>query len=519
MIITNIPEKNRDLYHRVAQSISGYNKILLSYSGGLDSTVLLDILTTLRDHFNNLVSYPFSIRAIHIQHNISKYANDWAIHCFKQCNVRNVPLSVVHIKYPTTDNKKSNIECLARNIRYNILFNHLNSGEILLTAHHLDDQTESFFLALKRGSGPLGLSGIKQTILTNKNKCKLLRPLLDFSRKELKIYANNKKLTWIEDDSNFNTKFDRNFLRIKILPLLYNRWPHFNKVVTRSAKLCEDQENLLKELLSNTLKTVINSKDYYSLSFKPLFQYSALKRRAIIRLWLSMLDIKMPSYQLTNRIWNEVVLSKQDAQPSLQLSNCICRRFKEKLYILPINMKYSFKTTKLDWNKIHNTILLPTNLGLLLRYPLNITLHTQKKLPCLNSSIIKKLQPNILCNYIKNFNKILTVCTVRPPSAHEQVSILFGHTNNTIYIVNKRHGKYLKKIWQEFNIPPWLRSRIPLLFYNNTLISAIGVFITKHGRYYNTNNKKNNTLSWQISWVQDTSTYKIFKQSIKIQLE
>ncbi|WP_331828276.1 tRNA lysidine(34) synthetase TilS [Candidatus Blochmannia sp. SNP] len=499
-----------ELYHKVTNCLIGHKKLLLSYSGGLDSTVLLDILTTLKNNTNNLISSPLIFRAIYVHHGISNYADNWANHCSEQCKRRNIPFSIIYINYYNSKNKQRNIEELARNLRYKNLYNHLNSEETLLTAHHMNDQVESLFLALKRGSGPAGLSGITKNALYA-NKHKLLRPLLDCSREQLEIYAHKKNLTWVEDDTNTDIRFDRNFLRTKILPSLYQRWPCFNQVVARTAQLCRDQENLLNEFLSEFLQKLIDISDD-SLLFRPLFQCSIPKRQALLRRWLANFSIKMPSYQLINRIWKEVVLSRRDSAPILQLDTCLCRRFREKLYILPISMKSSLNRIKLSWKIIHNTISLPNNLGMLIYQPLEF-----------NESLSKDiLDPNLNINFPlntsnipKNSKRILTHCFIRAPKSDEKISIIFGHVDGLLHIIGRNRGRSLKKIWQELKIPPWLRSRIPLLFYNKILITAIGVFITKNGRITNENN-----ISWKISWLQeDIVSYKIFRNSINYYLK
>lgn len=511
MITTNTSSEDWDLYRKVTHCLVGHTKLLLSYSGGLDSTVLLDILTRLKNSSDHFRSSPFILRAIYVHHGISNYADKWASHCSNQCKLRGIPFSVIHINcYNASESKQSNIEALARNLRYKKLYNHLNSKEILLTAHHMNDQVESLFLALKRGSGPSGLSGMSKNALYA-NKYRLLRPLLDCSREQLEMYAYKKKLDWIEDDTNTNTRFDRNFLRIKILPSIYRRWPFFNQVVARTAQLCRDQENLLNELLSESFQKLIDESDG-SFLFIPLFQYSIPKRQALLRRWLSHFSMKMPSYQLINRIWKEVVLSRRDATPILQLDKYLCRRFREKLYILPANMRCSLNRIELSWNIIHNVFILPYNLGTLIYQPLSVNEHVSKN--AFNPHLNINFSLNMSHDVFEKSKKVLTHCFVRAPKSDEKISIIFGNIDGLLYILGRNHGRHLKKIWQELGVPPWLRSRIPLLFYNKTLITAIGVFITHNGKI----TSKENT-SWQISWLQDILFYKIFKNSVCYHLE
>lgn len=512
MSLINILPKDWYLHRQVAMYIVKYRRLLLSYSGGLDSTVLLDILTTLRNINNNhyhLMSFPLVLRAVHVHHGMHQYADKWADHCIRQCKIRNVSFQVVYINsfYNKMNNKKHNVEALARYLRYQKLYDHLNLKETLVTAHHMNDQVETLLLALKRGSGPTGLSSMQINTLHH-YRYRILRPLLKCSRVQLEKYAINNHLDWVEDDTNKSVIFDRNFLRIKILPLLCQRWPSFNKVVTRTAELCRNQENLLNELLSDSLNALIDTDN--SLYFEPLLQYSVLKRQALLRFWIINFSKNIPSYQFIYRIWKEVILSRNDATPILQLNQHLYRRFRKKLYIIPVNMMFPINTITLDWIDSHNTIVLPYNLGLLVFYPLIFNeIFLQKKKLISNTNITYIL--NTFFDFFKKHGKILTTCIVRSPKFNEKISIRFGHTCGLLYILNRNRGRKLKKIWQELAIPPWLRSRIPLLFYNHTLIAAIGVFITKNGAI---NDVKDTDISRQIFWVQDTLSYHFFKNSI-----
>lgn len=512
--VSNSLLTDRYLYNKVANCICGHRKLLLSYSGGLDSTVLLDILATLIKCPNPFLRLtdPFFLRAIYIDHGFNINSSNWADHCAKQCAMRNIPFHIIRINCDLFYKKSSNIEEMARILRYQALCNCLNSKEILLTAHHIDDQVETVLLALKRGSGPTGLSGIHKNIILNNNH-RLLRPFLECSQVQIKEYAYRKKLIWIEDNTNTDIRFDRNFLRINIIPLLKKRWPSFNIVVARTAQLCRNQENLLKEFLLESLNTLIDSDG--SLFYDPLLKYSQVKRNALLRCWLNNFFINMPSYQLLNRIWQEVILCKSDANPILRLGQYICRRFHKKLYILSIDMASTMHSLSISWNILNNTISLPLKLGLLISQKLTININEYYSDKLWKSYTNLNILLDIFINHFKIPGKILTDCVVRSPTINEKVSIRFGKIDGLLYIVNRNRGRKLKKIWQELNIPPWLRDKIPLLFYNNTLIAAIGIFITNDGKATNFFNTTHNKCTvWRIFWIQRESYYITFKYSV-----
>ncbi|AIN47004.1 tRNA lysidine(34) synthetase TilS [Candidatus Palibaumannia cicadellinicola] len=456
-----------DVLHRlqqqVAKSIVGHSRLLLAFSGGLDSTVLLDILKSLRDA-NNVPQ--LSLRAIHINHGLSSHADKWVTHCEQQCRERAIPFSFVRVMLETTPD---GIEAAARSARYRALHEVLVPGEVLLTAQHQDDQAETLLLALKRGSGPAGLAAMAADSSFGCHR--LLRPLLACSRAQLATYAVDIGLNWIEDESNQNDRFDRNFLRLHILIPLQQRWPQFSQAATRSAQLCREQENLLDELLKETLATLVMSDG--ALQLTPLFPMNHLRRGALLRRWLASQGARMPSRQQLAHIWQEVALSRRGAAPQFVIGDKLLRRFRNRLYLLSAQILAQPKVEVLLWPVSATQLLLPQNIGLLI---LQLT----------DSVISVSNNPSVA-------NKSVSI--IRAPQPDERVSVRFGKVNGLLRIVGKRHGRTLQKIWQELAVPPWQRGRIPLLFYNQTLITAPGLFITWDGEV------QNNCTQWCLHWL------------------
>nr|BET44432.1 MAG: tRNA lysidine(34) synthetase TilS [Candidatus Aschnera chinzeii] len=436
-----------DIFHSkiiksIIKTIGSIRKILVGFSGGLDSTVLLHALIMIRNHLiPNL-----DIRAIYINHGISKYSKVWGRHCKIICTKWNVIYCVHNININTD---KKGIESAARYARYKVFHEICLPNEVIFTAHQLNDQVETFLLFLKRGSGPAGLSGMSK--FTPFYNTYLVRPLLSFQRNELLAYAIKNNLTWIDDDSNSNSNYDRNFLRLNIIPLLIKRWPFFLSSVFRTAKICKEEQLLLCEALKDTLSTVINSDG--SLNISMLLTHSDVKKYFILRYWFKLHNMLMPSYVQLKCILYEVVCAKLDANPKLILSDHVIRRYRNKLWITRNYQDIS--QVCLIW-QLPNTIVLPDNLGAL---------------------------------QVSNHG-----FSYRCPNINEIVSIRFG-LKGKIKIVGRLHSRHSKKLWQEFGIAPWLRNRIPLLYYNDTLIAAIGVFITEYGGNYNSNSVLN------IQWL------------------
>jgi len=204
----------------IKKIISQYKEksFLIAYSGGIDSTVLLYQMFKIRQKNSKI-----KIRAIHINHNIHPSSKEWEKHCTKICQKYQIPITSIQINIHC----KKNLEETLRIQRYNIFYKNLFFNEILLTAHHLNDQCETFFLFLKRGSGPTGLSGmLSKNLLGDK---KIIRPFLEKTKKELQKIAYENNLKWIEDSSNYNINYDRNFIRHKLMPILEKKWPFFLK--------------------------------------------------------------------------------------------------------------------------------------------------------------------------------------------------------------------------------------------------------------------------------------------------
>ncbi|WP_457913924.1 tRNA lysidine(34) synthetase TilS [Candidatus Gillettellia adelgis] len=420
--------KSDQLITHVLNELGMHRQLLLAFSGGLDSTVLLHLLVQLRHQHPEL-----QLRAIYIHHGLHASSDAWANSCQKQCVAWQVPLT---IQYVQVDLRCGGIEAAARTARYTVFAKTLKAREVLVTAQHLDDQSETFLLALKRGSGPAGLSSM--SMYSSVNNYVLLRPLLSCARIQLEAYAQQHNLFWINDDSNQDTRFDRNFLRRNVLPLLKQRWPHFASAVARSAHLCAVQEQLLEELSAEKLDALLAPDN--SLEVKSLFRYSEACRFLLLRHWISRYNVTLPSYLQLQRLWDEVILSRADATPRLQLGSYQIRRFRGRLYLL--SLMASLHNIRLNWSRIA-PLILPDGLGILISDTGDICL--------------------------------------RPPKPEEKVSIRFC-ARGYVRIVGRTYARPMKKLWQELSIPPWLRKRTPLIYYNDQLIAALNIFICEEGR-------------------------------------
>ncbi|WP_184486931.1 tRNA lysidine(34) synthetase TilS [Wigglesworthia glossinidia] len=456
---------------------------MLAFSGGLDSTVLLNILSKcINTSKEKLHKKTLKIRAIHINHGLHKQSSVWEKHCSLQCIKYQIPFKSIQI---SIKDFSGGLEAAARRARYQALFNNLKSSEILLTAHHQNDQIETFFLLLKRGSGPHGLSGMQ--LHTRYKKNNIFRPFLLFKKSDIKLYAVKNKLEWIEDSSNADIKYDRNFLRIKIIPVLLKRWPNLINSIANSMKLCYDQEQLLYECLQESLDHLILADG--SLNFTEILHMSKIKRYFILRSWFSKNCMHMPSIKQITYIWKNIILSKIDAQSELKIEKKIVKRFKKNLYFVSDQLKSPKKEISLSVKEIFHTkkVYLPLDLGILFFKPIIFNEQLIKKLQYLKEkNFLTKNYENTLSFFLKNkfqriqenifYLKNRCITIVKYPHFYKNIFLKFKNTQNILYM-----RKSINKKLKHNSIPPWERSRIPLLFYDNNLISALSVFITPSG--------------------------------------
>ncbi|WP_044470908.1 tRNA lysidine(34) synthetase TilS [Mannheimia massilioguelmaensis] len=419
-----------DLFEHFQQTIHHKN-ILIAFSGGLDSTALLSLFAKLHKNQPHL-----TLRAIHIHHGLSPNANGWVAHCEEICHQFNIPLIVEKVRV----NTQNGIEAGAREARYQAIAKHIQINEILATAHHLNDQTETFLLALKRGSGLQGLSAMQKENTTF--GIPILRPLLSFSRKQLEQYVQAQNLSWIEDESNLDNQYDRNFLRNEILPSIRKRWQHFDQAVQRSAQHCGEQQQLINELLEEDFQKNFSESDR-TFNIACFTQYSQLKQKALLRLWLNSLEIPMPSTVQLTQLIQDVIFAKQDANPQFVIAGKIIRRYQNKLFITDKFADLSHIILQLT---LDQKLALPDGLGEILAQQRN------------NKIYIKWQQYEIDL-----------------PFTEQPIEIRFSYSGK-VKLHSKAMNQEIKKIWQQLNVPPWQRKRIPLIFYGNQLKSAVGFF-------------------------------------------
>ncbi|QDD13327.1 tRNA lysidine(34) synthetase TilS [Candidatus Methylopumilus rimovensis] len=400
------------------QSPKKIKSMTVALSGGVDSVVLLHLVHQLQK------KYRFTLKASHVHHGLSEDADQWVKFCEALCRKWSIDLEVHYIQLPKK--KSLGIEGEARRLRYEKLLQ--AKTDCVVLAHHEDDQAETFLLQLIRGAGVKGLSSMAHF----DEDRHLWRPLLNASKSDIESYAKQHKLKWVEDESNQNIDFDRNFIRLKVLPILKNRFHHIIKVISRSSSHLAEAQHLLDDLAKIDLKSHLKSIKYkHKLQVKTLIQLSPYRAKNVLRYWLALNDQLMPTKDLLDELLRQVLTAKKDADLKIQLSkdNQI-RRYQDEIFIVPKNQKNQ-KNYEMIWRG-ESKMILPNGHQL-----------TFKK--------VKGRGINI---------KFL----------NEQTLKIRNRQGGEFFKPDaKRPTKKIKQLLQESNLPPWERENLPLIFVGDDL--------------------------------------------------
>lgn len=398
------------------KELTDKTQLCVAYSGGIDSHVLLHALSHLEG---------YKIRAVHVNHGLSPNANDWESHCQRICQKLATPFQAFRLQIKKKP--QHSLEAMAREARYNCLREALKSNEVLLTAHNADDQAETFLLQLMRGSGIDGLAAMPEK--KSFGNSELVRPLLKIDRKTIKAYATQHHLQWVEDESNQHLEFDRNYLRHSVMPLLKKRWPSALQTINRSATHCADAKNSIAAISITDFHSVIDKNRINLINLKSL---SLPRQQQVLRYWIKNHGFSLPTQQQLNVLFKTVIHSRFDATPCFRWKNQQVRRYRHLLYLTaPSTVDYG-KITQ-PWNG--EDYLIIEGIGTL-ALPRNLN-HSKLKFPC----------------------------QIRFRRGGERIK-LEGHTRT------------LKQLFQQWQIPPWERDRIPLLYHEEILIAVIGYAIS-----------------------------------------
>jgi tRNA(Ile)-lysidine synthase len=300
-------------------------RLCVAYSGGLDSGVLLVALAALRSRER------FTLRALHVDHQLQPQSGRWAREARRSARRWRVPCRVIAVS--VEQRRGQSLEAAARAARYEALAAQLAPDELLLTAHHQEDQLETVLLALLRGSGVNGLSAMSPCTSMNagssRARVRLLRPLLPVSRGQLEHYARERRLEWSEDPSNADQRFDRNYLRHAVLPAIHRRWPAAAATASRSAAHLAEARALLEQQARDTL---LPARDGAALSVSVLRRLGLPQRRNALRLWIAERGLTQPDHRRLREICGPMLAARPDALPRVSWHGGELRRYADRLF-------------------------------------------------------------------------------------------------------------------------------------------------------------------------------------------
>jgi tRNA(Ile)-lysidine synthase len=402
------------------------SRYVVAFSGGMDSTVLLHALATAASGEN------IPILAVYIRHDLQDDAAAWEFHCRETASALGVAFEAVSVDVPRDTG--TGMEAAARGVRYDALRQFIGPGDWLLSAHHQNDQAETLLLNVLRGSGVDGLAGIgaKQSFAEGA----LVRPLLDVSRGELLDYAESAGIAWVEDPSNTDNRFDRNYLRNDVLPRMSARWPAAISRLSRSSALCSEASELIAELANIDLKTLGRPS---RIDISKLTLLTDSRQRNVLRRAMRLCGLPSAPESRLRQILDELVPAREDAAPLVNWQGGEARRYRSFLYlqatltgaILASPTVLSFSQPELDLGSGGRLSIAPAAKGGILRDALD-----------------------------------------------RGLDVRFRSGGESVRPDGNSHTKKLKNLFQEKGVVPWMRDRIPLLYDGDKLVAVADLWVS-----------------------------------------
>jgi tRNA(Ile)-lysidine synthase len=396
-------------------------RYVVAFSGGLDSSVLLHALANLPIEGKKRVS----VVALHVDHGLQPESLSWSEQCAAMAAELGIEFRSIKVNVQLESGKGP--EASARDARYSALHAELCDDDWLLSAHHREDQAETLLLNLIRGSGPAGVAGIGS--IRRFGPGWLARPMLSINRAHIEAYASDNELRWVEDPSNTDRRFDRNFLRHEVMPRLKSRWSDIAARLQRSAGHAGEASQLLVELAEIDLNNL--GSNSARIPIDGLTGLPAARQRNVIRYALRDQGLSTPTAMQLDRIMNEVIPAREDAQPLVSWPGAAVRRYRNGLYLMPENLAAAIESVSISGNEL----LLGSGLGRL----------------CFEAGTDVGLSKELFESGL----------TVKARVGGERISP-----------VGQAHTRELKKLLQADGIVPWMRDRLPLVYSGDRLVAV-----------------------------------------------
>ncbi len=397
--------------------------LTLAYSGGMDSHVLLHLLA------QRVNDRKLQLKAIHIDHGMSPQSGEWSEHCADVCEKLAVPLIVERVSVRVADKGPENA---AREARYRALAKHMSPNDVLVTAHHRDDQVETVLLHLVRGTGAHGLAGMAP--LREFASGLHIRPLLEISHQKIADYARSRHLQWVIDASNEDTSLSRNYMRHEIVPKIRAHWPGAEKVIGRSAGHAAAAVELLEQIAAEDGQHCGLTGDS-GLSLCACNALGDARLRNLLRYWVRQSGLALPATCHIDEVVRQIRKPSTTGHAIITWPGGACCRYRDTLsfFSRAANVEYEYDIT---WNPAQPVVIAPLGIEV-----------------SANSAV----------------GQGLALTRVRNASLH----LRNRHGGESLRLPGRAHHHKLKKLFQEEGVPPWERSKLPLLYVDGKL-AAVG---------------------------------------------
>lgn len=417
----NLTERVTDA---LASLVPGGSSLLVGLSGGVDSVVLLHLLAQISPQLS------WRLSALHVHHGISPHADAWAAFCRELCAHHAIPLQIERVDI--TPLRDMGIEAAARQLRHAALAR--QPADFIVLAHHRDDQAETLLLQLLRGAGVRGASAMP-LLKPRQDGAALLRPLLDAERSELEAYAQEHGLRWVEDESNQDVCYPRNFLRHQVLPVLAQRFPAYRATLARSARHFAEAAGLLDELAAQDAASALDGE---RLSVAALRQLGGARGKNLLRYFLAARRAPIPDSTRLAEMLRQLCAARADAQICITWQNWQLRCYRSHAYALPVVLPAC--DFAMPWQG-EAEMLLPGSHGVL--------------------SFVAATGQGISRQKLQQGR-------VQVRSRSGDVALQPGAA---------RPHRSLRKLLQEQGVPPWQRELLPLLYCAEELVCVPGVAV------------------------------------------
>ncbi|MBO1254087.1 tRNA lysidine(34) synthetase TilS [Alteromonas sp. 5E99-2] len=404
---------------------------VVAFSGGKDSSALAHVIAHIPEVANK-------VTLVHVHHGLQKQADHWFSHC--EAFAAQLNINYEGIRVTVDEGPRQSIEANARKERYQALREYCEQkNAVLLIAQHEDDQLETVLLQLKRGAGPKGLSAMAK--LQQVDGIMQIRPWLAESQASILTYIQDHQVSHIEDPSNQDSRFDRNFLRNEVLPQLTERWPGMAKAVTRTARLCAQQNQLIEEQALSWLKE--NNVNDCSLPLTEFLSLSPLWQAETLRCWCSLHKVRVPhEAQLLSFL--TALHSNSDKTPELMFSGVVLRRFANRIYLDTFSIHSLFSVSSFDKT---------------------LSLQGESHFHVPEWGITAEIKKSSETD----FNSLLFSYEGLNDDRFDVKAV-----NSQEYLnIGKGKGKRVKKLFKEKQVPPWCRENTLALLHNDIVIAFI----------------------------------------------